>query len=96
MSAPERENLNDVLPASQVQSVVKSESEPSAVTLARLRNDMVQFVVVAIAATILVILVAVFLISIYPTATPEAQGKIVTAATTIISAAIGVFVGKKI
>jgi hypothetical protein len=92
---PEREDVSRLLTSDQVM-VTEGKAETETVALARLKYDNVRFIVVAIAATIMVTLVATFLIYIYPSATPDAQGKIVTAATTIISAAIGVFVGKKI
>ncbi len=94
-AAPEREDVTTLWAGGQV-LVTEGKAETEAVALARLKYENVRFIVVAAAATIMVVLVAVFLIYIYPTATPDAQGKIVTAATTIISAAIGVFVGKKI
>lgn len=92
---PEREDVSRLWANDQIM-VTEGKAETEAVALARLKYDNTRFVVVAIAATLMVVLVAAFLIYIYPTSTPEAQGKIVTAATTIISAAIGVFVGKKI
>lgn len=92
---PEREDVSRLLSSDQVM-VTEGKAETEAVALARLKYDNQRFIVIAAAATLMVVLVAIFLIYIYPTATPDAQGKIVTAATTIISAAIGVFVGKKI
>jgi hypothetical protein len=92
---PEREDVSRLWTNDQVMvSEGKSETEP--VALARLKYEYGRFIVVAVSATLMVALVAIFLIYIYPTATPDAQGKIVTAATTIMSAAIGVFVGKKV
>ena len=93
--APEREDVSRLWTSGQVM-VTEGKSETEAVALARLKYDNVRFIVIAAAATLMVALVAIFLIYIYPSATADAQGKIVTAATTIISAAIGVFVGKKV
>ena len=92
---PEREDVSRLWAQDQV-IVTESKAETEPVALARLKYDNQRFIVVAVAATLMVMLIAFFLIYIYPSATTEAQGKIVTAATTIMSAAIGVFVGKKV
>ncbi len=92
---PEQEDVSRLLTSDQVM-VTEGKAETETVALARLKYDNIRFIVIAAAATIMVILIAMFLIYIYPTATADSQRTIVTAATSIMSAAIGVFVGKKI
>jgi len=92
---PEQEDLSRLWAGGQIM-VSEGKAETEAVALARLKYDNIRFLAIASAATLMVVLVAIFLIYIYPDASEDAKGKIVTAAMTIMSAAVGVFVGKRV
>lgn len=87
------ERLDSILPKSEVS---ESKSETENVTLTRLKHETIRFGIVEASSTAIVLIVVVFLIINYNTATPDTQSKIIGALVGVLSAALGVFIGKRL
>lgn len=93
MTTPPTENLDAIIPKREVS---ESKSETSDVAIARIRSDSIRFLVVAGCCFTIVLIIVLFLMYNFSTSQADAQGKIITALAAVLSAALGVFVGKKI
>jgi hypothetical protein len=91
---PERENLAGLWTAQDV-SVTEAKSEPPTVAMARLKYKTIEFSFIAMFSLIAALVAIFFLGNIYDkTTNPDVEGRIVVGLLTVISSAVGVFVGR--
>ena len=93
MTNPPIESLDALIPKREVS---ESKSETSDVAIARIQSETTRFLVITGCCFIIVLIIVVFLMYNFSTSGADAQGKIITALAAVLSAALGVFVGKKI
>ncbi len=92
-SGMQTENLDTIIPR---RDVTESKSETESVTIERLKHETIRFITVAVVSGVIILAVVGFLILSYGNATDETKGRIITAMLSVLSGAVGVFVGKKV
>lgn len=91
-SQPVEERLDTLIPKREVS---ESKSEPSDVAITRIQTEHTRSLVITGYCFTIVLLIVAFLMYNFSTSGDAAQGKIITALAAVLSAALGIFVGKK-
>lgn len=92
----EQEPLDGLISKGEVKgAVTESKSETEAVTLARMKYDAHRFYLISGACIFAAFSIIIFLMFRYDDADADARGKMVAVFATIVSAALGIIVGRK-